>query len=166
MSIEHSSTRSNSPICAYAWSITWHTNVHVKIHVFTYLPLPGWWHVREGLVQEGDVRHDSLVIRFGHAHILRVNDPHNAQLLFRHSERLLQVLNGLVWITIVVVQQIWPMAVQNGTECQPITPATGEVGDFDFVISAHTHGSCIKGFGTSMHTCWYNMFHFVKVYTV
>ena len=47
---------------------------------------------------------------------LRVDDPDYPQLFLSHGHGGLEVSERSVWITVVVVEEVWPVAVQNGTE--------------------------------------------------
>ena len=86
-------------------------------------------------MQEGDVGHDSLVIRPGDADVLRVYNADDVQFLLGHLEGPLQVLQGLGGVTVVVVEQVWAVTVYDGTECSAVAPAAVEVVDMHFFIA-------------------------------
>ena len=65
----------------------------------------------------------------------RVNNPNDPQLLLCHFESFFQVFHWLVWVTVIVVEEVGTMAVKNGTERQTIPPATVKVFDLHILIA-------------------------------
>ncbi len=70
-----------------------------------------------------------IILTFG---VDKSGDP---QLLLGHIDGRSEVLQRLLWVAVIVVEDVGPMAVDDGTQSQPVPPAGVEVGDLNLLVA-------------------------------
>lgn len=108
------------------------------LDAYPSLPWRGW--VWEGVVQKRHIGHHGFVVWLWNANVLRVHDPYDTQFLFGRLERPLEVLQWGLWVTVVKVEQVGSVAIDDGTESHPISPAALKVGHTHLVIAVQSGG--------------------------
>ena len=76
-------------------------------------------------------QHRELVNHWTVKHVPGVEEGRDAELPLSHPERKLTVPNRISLVQGVVVDQVWPEPVDDGTEGETIPPGGGEVPDVD-----------------------------------
>ena len=89
------------------------------------------------MAQKRHIGHHGLIVRLWHAYVLGVHNPDDTQFLFGCLERPLEVLQWSFRVTVVKVEEVGSVAIDDGTESHPISPAALEVGHTDLIIAAH-----------------------------
>lgn len=84
----------------------------------------------------GNVRHQTELVGLGHvAHILDVEQLRDANLLVREVKGQLHVAAVVRLVERIVVDQVWPVDVEQGAECESVVPAAAEVAHVDFIVA-------------------------------
>ena len=68
-------------------------------------------------------------------HTFSIDNLSDTKFLLRYSKHFLQVFHRFLGITVIVVQNVRPVTVNNCTEGQAIPPTGVEVGYFNFIIA-------------------------------
>lgn len=59
--------------------------------------------------------------------------------MFGSIESVVQILNGVGLGEFLVLNQVWPMFVNEGVEGQAVAPAAGEVANVDIFVAGSLH---------------------------
>ena len=69
----------------------------------------------------------------------RVQKLGQVQLLFGYVEGIVQVVDGVGLGQLLVLNQVWPVLVDQGVKGQAIPPAGGEIADVDVGVASRLH---------------------------
>ena len=96
-------------------------------------------------------QHRELVNHWTVKHVPGVEEGRDAELPLSHPERKLTVPNRISLVQGVVVDQVWPEPVDDGTEGLSRPPVRGHVGDVEAVGGQHQAAPQLQSLPTSRH---------------
>ncbi|KFD65475.1 hypothetical protein M514_22401, partial [Trichuris suis] len=93
----------------------------------------------EVVIVADQIRDDGLFVGHFHVHIFGVQQGSNAQLGFRHIERVFQVGHRVRLLQFVKGDNVGSMLVNKSIECKTVSPTCGEISNVDIRISGRLH---------------------------
>jgi hypothetical protein len=93
-------------------------------------------HPGEGVIVGSHVGDDGFLIRSRHVNILGVEKRSDAQLAFRHVERVLEIPNVVVGVQPAIIDNVRSVGMNQSVESHSISPGPGEILNVDVLIAA------------------------------